>query len=65
MKCEVPKGERIVWATEGSRADRWRTIDREVNFVDHFGVSWGEVLKSSHQDSRNCEVQNPDGMKSC
>jgi hypothetical protein len=50
MKHEVRRAERIVWDIEISRVDRWCTIDKVVNFVDHLGVSWGKVPKPLHQD---------------
>jgi hypothetical protein len=50
-KCDIPTTTKIVWATRVSEVDRWHTISE-------FGKS--KVPKQVHQDSRSCEVRNPD-----
>jgi hypothetical protein len=59
-KREVPKAKGIVWATTESARGQVAHSRQEVNSVDGFGVSWGEVPRLLHQDSRYREVRSPD-----
>jgi hypothetical protein len=58
-KREVPKAKGIVWATAESARGQVVHSRQEVNSVDGFRVSWGEVPSLSHQDSRYREVRSP------